>query len=99
RQKVHLDAPLAFAAAGLAAPTTHVEGEASGLVAALPRFRQHREDVADLREDAGICRRVGPRRPPDRRLVDADDLIHLVDAGYRLVRTRFLPRAIELARQ
>ena len=46
-QKIHLDAALALALAGFAAPAGHVEGEASGLVAALARLRQHGVEIAD----------------------------------------------------
>ncbi len=38
-QKIHLDAALAFALAGLAASAGNVEGKTSGLVAALARLR------------------------------------------------------------
>src|ERR1700688_4832459 len=40
-QEVHLDAALAFALAGFAASALDVEGESTGLVAALARFREH----------------------------------------------------------
>ncbi len=42
------------------------------------RFGQHREQLADEREQAGVGRRVRARRAADRRLIDLD---HLVDAA------------------
>ena len=82
-QEVHFHADLPVAAARLAAPALHVEAEPPRLVAALAGVRGHGEDVADLIEDFGICRRVGARRTPDGRLVDGHDALdglHAVDA-------------------
>jgi nucleotidyltransferase AbiEii toxin of type IV toxin-antitoxin system len=56
------DAALAFALASLAASAGNVEGKASRLVAALARFRQHRVEIAYLREYSGIGRRIRARR-------------------------------------
>ena len=95
-QEVHLDAALAFALAGFAAAALHVEGEASGLVAALARFGQHGEEVADGGEDAGVGGGVGARRAADGRLVDLDDLVELVDAEDRAVLAGLFARAVEL---
>src|ERR1700746_145510 len=47
RQEVHLDLDDAVALAGLAAPTLDIEREAPGRIAALLRFRESREPVAD----------------------------------------------------
>src|SRR5438874_9220194 len=65
-QEVHLDAALAFALAGLAASTLHVEGEAARLVAALARLGKLREEVADGGEDARVGRGVGAWCASDR---------------------------------
>src|SRR5262249_32217509 len=77
---VHLDAQDAVALAALAGPALHVEGVAAGLVAAGLRLRQRREEIADVREQAGVGRRVRARRAADRRLVDVDDLVDVVRA-------------------
>ena len=79
-QEVHLDLDLAVAAADLAAPALDVEAEPAGLVAARPRLAGLGVELADVVEDVGVGRRVGPRRAPDRRLVDVDDLVDLLDA-------------------
>src|SRR5690606_26955977 len=67
-------------------------------VAARLRVRQVREPLADRREGARVRRGVRPRRAPDRRLVDVDDLVEEFQAFHALVRARRLARAIELAR-
>ena len=85
-QEVHLDLDDAVALAGLAAAALDVEGEAAGLVAARLRLGQAGEPFADRREGAGIGRRVGARRAADRRLVDVDDLVDVLEALDAVVR-------------
>ena len=75
RQEVHLDRDDAVALAGFASAALDVEREAAGLVAARPRFGQHREQLADEREQPGVGRGIRPRRAADRRLIDLDDLV------------------------
>ena len=97
-QEVHLDLDHAVALAGLAAPALDVEREAAGLVAAGLRLRQAGEPFADRRERAGIGRGVRARRAADRRLVDVDHLVEVLQALDGVVRGRGLRRAVELAR-
>ncbi len=80
-QEVHLDLEHAVALAGLAAAALDVEAEAAGLVAARLAFGQAGEPVADLGEGAGVGRRVGARGAADRRLVDVDHLVEMLEAG------------------
>jgi len=80
-QEVHLDLDLPVAAAHLAPSALDVEREPTGLVAPRPRFLGLREQLADLVEQPDISRRIGPGRAPDRRLVDRDDLVELLEAG------------------
>ena len=94
-QEVHLDLDLPVAAADLAAPALDVEREAPRLVAARPRLLGLGEEVADDVEEAGVGRRVRARRAPDRRLVDLDDLVELVEAEHGGVRARALARAVQ----
>ena len=61
-------------------PPLHVERIAPRLVAARLRLRQRREQIANVREDAGVRRRVRARRAADRRLVDVDDLVDVLRA-------------------
>src|SRR5262245_38456181 len=96
-QEVHLDLDHAVALAGFAAPALDVEGEAAGLVAARLGLGQLGEPFADGGEGAGIGRWVRARGAADRRLVDVDDLVELLDAFDLVVFARHLARAVELA--
>src|SRR5205807_8940673 len=49
-------------------------------------FGQAGEPVADLGEGAGVGRGVAPRSAADRRLVDVDDLVELLQARDALAR-------------
>jgi hypothetical protein len=61
-------------------PALDVEGEAARLVAARLGLGQAGEPLADRREGADIGGRVGARRAADRRLVDVDDLVEVLEA-------------------
>ena len=79
-QEVHLDLDRAVAGAVLAAPALDVEREPALLVTADLGLGRLGEQLADVVEHAGVGRRVRARGAPDRRLVDADDLVDLLDA-------------------
>ena len=96
-QEVHLDLDLPVARARLAAAALDVEGEAARLVAARPRLRRPRHELADRVEDVRVGRRVRARRAADRRLVDVDDLVDLEEPLDLVVRARLLRRAVERA--
>ena len=98
-QEIHLYATLAFALARFTPPSGYVERESARLVAAFAGFRQHGIQIADLGEDSGVGGWVGARSAPDRRLVDANDLVDMLGAGDRLVRAGFLARPIKLLGQ
>ena len=95
---MHLDLDDAVALAGLAAAALDVEREAARLVAARLALGQAGEPFADRREGAGIGRRVRARRAADRRLVDVDDLVEVLEAFDAVVRGRGLAGAVEPAR-
>ena len=97
-QEVHLDLDDAVALAGLAAAALDVEREAAGLVAARLALGQAGEPLADRREGAGIGRGVRARRAADRRLVDVDDLVDVLEPLDAVVRGGGLRGAVELAR-
>src|SRR5439155_16265947 len=80
-QEVHLDLDQAVDLERLAAAALDVEGEAAGLVAARLALGQAGEPVADLGEGAGVGRGVGARGAADRRLVDVDHLVELLQPG------------------
>jgi len=83
------------ALASLATAAFDVEAEASRLVPALARFRQHGVQIANQRKKPGIGGGIRPRRAPDGRLVDADHLVDQLDALDRLVRAGLLVRAVD----
>ncbi len=97
-QEVHLDLDQAVALARLAAAALDVEAEAAGLVAARLALGQAGEPVADLGEGAGVGRRVGARGAADRRLVDVDHLVEMLEAGDLLVRAGEDAGAVQRAR-
>ena len=99
RQKIHLNPPLPLSLASLAASAGDVEGEPSRLVSTLARFRQHGVEIANLREDSGVGCRIRARRAPNRRLVDANDLVDIFGARDGFVRPRFFARAIQFLGQ
>ena len=99
RQEVHLDLDRAVTGAVLAATTLDVEGEPARLVAAHLRLRCLGEQPTDVVEDAGVGGRVRPGCPPDRRLVDVDHLVDVVDTADRAVPTGDLAGVVELLGQ
>src|SRR5205807_9968280 len=98
RQEVHLDLDDAVALASLAAPALDVEREAAGPISPRLGLGQAGEPVADRREGARVCRRVGARRAADRRLVDVDDLVEMLGAFDAVMRAGLLERTHELPR-
>src|SRR5206468_12249699 len=70
REEVHLDPDRPLALAGRAAPGREVEAEAVRPVAAHPRERQLREELAHAVPEARVGRGVRAGALPDRRLVD-----------------------------
>ena len=78
RQELHLDLDRAVARARLAPAALDVEREPPRLVAADLRLGGLREQPPDVVEHAGVGRRVGPRRAPDRALVDVHHLVQQV---------------------
>ena len=98
-QKVHLDLDHAVALASLAAPAFDVEREAAGLITARAALGQAGKPLTNRREGAGIGRGIAARRAADRRLVDVDDLVEMLDAFDAIVRGRALAGIVQPARQ
>ena len=95
---MHLDLDDAVALTGFAAPTLDVEAEAAGGIAARLGLWQFGEPVADGGEGAGIGRRVGTRRAPNRALVDIDHLVEIFQPLNPVVRRGMFARLGQLAR-
>ena len=97
-QEVHLDLDDAVALAGLAAAALDVEGKPPGLVAARLGFGEAGEPFADRRERAGIGRGIGARGAADRRLVDVDDLVDMLQPLDAVVRRGAFAGVVEFSR-
>jgi hypothetical protein len=78
-QKVHLDLKQTVSAARLASSSGHVEREPALRVAAHLGLRQLGEDLADGRKDTGVRRGVRAWSSSNRRLIDRDDLVEMLD--------------------
>src|SRR6202171_2402940 len=98
-QEVHLDLDHPVTLAGLAAAALDVEGEAPWAIAALAGLGQGREQLPDVGEDAGVGRGVGPRGAADRRLVDVDDLVEVLQPGDGAVLAGTFLGPVEVLRQ
>src|SRR5690606_26054107 len=78
-KEMHFDAQHAVSLARLATASLHVERETAWLVSAGARVRQPRVELAEVREDPGVRRGIRARRAPNRGLVDADDLVDVLE--------------------
>ena len=96
RQKIHFDAAEAIPLAGFAAAALDVEAEAAWAVAALARFRQHGEEIADGSEDPGVGGGIGTRGAADGGLIDLDDFVDMLGADNFAVRGGCFGGAVEL---
>src|SRR4051794_20665624 len=97
RQEVHLNAPLTFTLASLATPATHIKRKASRFVATLARLRQHGIKITNCREYSRVGRGIRARSASNRRLINADHLVHMLHSSYRFMSPGLFTRAIELA--
>ncbi len=96
-QKIHFEAVRAVAFARFAAAALHVEAEPARLVAAAFRFGQLRVEVADVVEQLDVRGRVRARRAADRRLIDGDELVELLEAFDPVVRAGLAFAAVQIA--
>ena len=87
-EEIHFEAIRAVAFAGFAAAALHVEAEPARLVAAALRFGKLRVEVANVVEELDVRAGIRARRAADRRLVDDDQLVELVDAFDAIVLAR-----------
>src|SRR6266851_6713448 len=99
REKIHFNTAQAVSLAGFAAAAFDVETEAARAVAALARFGEHGEQVADRRENSSVSGGIGPRRAADWRLIDFDDFVNLVSADDFAMRGRRFRGAIKFLRE
>jgi hypothetical protein len=98
-EEVHLDLDGPVPGARLAPATLDVEREAARQVAADLRLLRGGEQGPDLVEHAGVRRGVRPGGPPDRRLVDVDDLVEMLGAFDGLVPAGHGPGLVDALHQ
>ena len=98
-QKVHLQPVRAVAFAGFAATAGHVEAEPAFLVAAGFRLGQLRVQLANVVEHLDVGGRVRARRAADRRLIDGDQLVEMLEPFDPLVIARLAFAAVQIAAQ
>ena len=98
-EEVHLQPVRAVPLAGLAPASGDVEAEPARRVAAGLGLGEPGVQVADLVEQLDVGRRVGARRPADRRLVDVDHLVELLEPLDPVVRARLGDGPVQVARQ
>ena len=78
-QEVHFDGDESVAFTLLATAALHVETETPRLIPPCARLGHPGEEIANGREEPGVCGRVRARRAPDGRLVDVDDLVEVIE--------------------
>ena len=83
-KKVHFDFDDAVPAAGFAAAALDVKAEAALLVAAHLGFIRRGKHIANIVKHAGIGGRIGTRGAADRRLVDIDDFVQMLEPAIAL---------------
>ncbi len=81
-KEIHLDAFETIAFARLTTPAFDVEREAPGFITALARLRQHGVQLANRRKQSGVRRGIRSRRAANRRLVDLDYLVDVLQSFY-----------------
>ena len=77
RQEMHFDLDQAVAGTGLTTSPFDIKGKASLPVASKLGVLRRGKQIPDIVENAGICCRIGARRPSDRALIQLDHLIHI----------------------
>jgi len=98
-QEVHFDPVDAVAAAGLAAAALDIEAEAAVLVATGAGVLGAGKQLPDQVEHSGIGRRVGARGPSNRRLVDRNDFVEMLESCNPVESAGKAARTIEVCSQ
>ena len=96
RQEMHLDLDDSIAGARLTASTFFIEAETAFIVTFSFRIGGSGKQIAYQIECPRIGRRIGTRCPSDRRLIDRDDLVKLLDALNGLMFSRNRVCAVQL---
>jgi len=98
-EEIHLQLGRAVPLARLAAAPLDVEAEPARLEPPAFRVRQLRVQVADQIEQLDVRRRVGPGRAADRRLIDVDRFVDVLQPLDAVVRARLAQPFVDVAVQ
>ncbi len=98
-QEIHFDAALTISLARFAAASGDVEGKTPSLVAAFAGSGEHRKQITNGSEDAGVRGGVGSRRSTDGRLVDANGFVELIESCDGCVLAGSFAGAVKLVRE
>ena len=98
-EKVHLDGFVAIAAAGFAATTFDIEGEATGLVGTYLGFGKIDKEGANVVEHASVGGWVGAWRAAERTLVHCHHLVDVFQTFHLVIRQRFAERVVDVLRK
>ena len=92
---MHLDLDDSVPLARFTASALHIEREPPRPVAAHLRFRQLRQELADVGKNVGVGSRVGARGAADGRLIDVNHLVQMLVPLDVCVPARAILRPVE----
>ncbi|MBA7709009.1 hypothetical protein ES703_117916 [subsurface metagenome] len=84
-----------LATTGFTAPTLNIEGKTTRSVASHPRLRDGGKKLTNRGKGAGVGGWITTRGAPNRRLVNIDHLINMLNTDDTIAITRSFPRPIE----
>src|ERR1700687_4540847 len=96
---MHVDFDQPIALAPFTTSSLDIETEPTGPITATFRRWSLGKQVADLIKHASVTGRIAGRRAPNRRLIDHNRFVQLVDAFDHSMRARFLFGAVPVSEQ
>ena len=93
---MHLNLNNTISAAGLTTPALYVEAESALLITFGLGIGSGSKQVTDLIKNAGISSRIGTWSPSNRRLVNINHLIQLLDPQDITVLSRNHPGSVQI---
>src|SRR5579863_9095186 len=98
-QEIHLNAHNALTLTGLTPSTLDIEREPPRLIATQTRLRHLREQITDDGKGCGIGSGIRARCTPNRRLININHLVQMLQSFYRIMFPWLLVGAEEFVRQ
>ena len=93
---MHLDLDDSIAAAGFAATAFHIKTEAPLLISLRLGICSCCEQITDLVKNTGISCRIGTGCSSDRRLINIDHLVQLINPENIIMFTRNYPGTVQI---